>query len=91
VSCVTCGAPCNEDGACTYALGFPNSIYDHLGAGTDPLADTQERLRAFLSHNDDFADEAPMWMCAGIRVTWGDLRVLADYETPQTDESNHRT
>lgn len=80
MSCRTCGAPCNEDGTCTHALDHPDCIHQqHLGAGTNPLTDTQERVRTFLSFSDEFPDEEPMWMCGGIRFTWGDLRVLADY------------
>ena len=45
-------------------------------------AEVISRLRLFLSMSDDMPDDEPMWMVGGIRLNWGDLRVLTDYESP---------
>jgi hypothetical protein len=42
--------------------------------------ETAARVRRFLAVSDDMRDDEPMWMAGGIPLTWGDLRVLADYD-----------
>ena len=69
MSCRDCGAPCDADGDCTYECG-------HAGQGHDLRADTIVRLRRFLACSD-LPDDEPMWMVSGIRLNWGDLRLLA--------------
>lgn len=44
-----------------------------------PRTQIAERVRAFLSLSDKWPDEEPLWMTGGIVLTWGDLRILADY------------
>jgi hypothetical protein len=41
---------------------------------------TAAKVRLFLNFMDREPDSEPMWMTAGMTLTWGDLRALAEYE-----------
>ncbi len=50
-----------------------------LHATTNIHSETAARIREFLAASDDMPDHEPMWVVNGIVLTWGDLRVLADF------------
>lgn len=77
MTCRDCGAPCDDDGFCIHEFA-------HRGRGSDIRADTLDRVRRFLAFST-LPDDDPMWMVNGIRLNWGDLRLLAHYETQQAE------
>jgi hypothetical protein len=73
--CSICQAPNDEDGDCTDECDHTPETQASFRKQA-----TAARLRKFLALADDMPDREPMWMVGGIALTWGDLRVLTDYD-----------
>jgi hypothetical protein len=57
-----------------------NNATHEAGGQVSTKDETAARIREFLALSDEVPDDEQMWIVGGLELTWGDLRVLADYK-----------